>query len=173
MEAEQHLGEAVTNLYSITENLDGLTEGPLDDLGTRYNMVLLAMGELKTMRDALELALIESMPENTMSINGVTVMRERKTRSSWKPSGSKRMRDDIKHNVASALATDLETGEVNVGRRNLLENAIDELYGIIPAFSSMKVEGRERYGLTMSEYREYQDGWNITVVDNTGEGPNE
>ena len=66
MEAEQHLGEAVTNLYSVTENLDDLTEGPLDDLGTRYNMVLLAMGELKTMRDALELALIETMPENTM-----------------------------------------------------------------------------------------------------------
>lgn len=158
------LGDVVTLLEQATDMDEDNTT--LEDLGRRLQLVLHIAGQAREIRDLIEVTLIDKMEEDTLSMGDVTVVKEKATRSSWKPSGSARMREDIAHNVAAKLALDIGTGEVDVGRRNIVEHAIKELWTIVPAFSNMKVDGRERYDLKISEYRDYSDGWNVRVIVN-------
>ena len=155
------LSEMFTALEAMT--LDSLTEGTLADLGMRYDLILRIQGILRTQKEAVETALIEAMPENTVTTGGVRIHRERAARSAWKPDGSARMRADIEHLVATKLATDVMTGEVDQMRRNMISFAIHELWEVLPAPSAMKA-GAKKYGLRIGEYREFTDGWNLSVV---------
>ncbi|MCJ7725661.1 MAG: hypothetical protein MUP76_04650, partial [Acidimicrobiia bacterium] len=130
------LGEMFTALEGMS--LDSLTEGTLADLGMRYDVILRLQAMLRTQKDALETALIEAMPEDTVITGGVRIIRERAARSAWKDSGSARMREDIEQQVATKLSTDVMTGEVDPMRRNLIANAIHQLWEVLPAPSSMK-----------------------------------
>jgi len=165
---DQVLGEIFTSVETLVS--DDLTDGTLHDLGQRLDMALRIISNLKVAKEALEIALIDSMPEDTLKMDGVLVVRERVTRSTWKPSGAARLREDIAHNVASKLSLDIATGEVDIGRRAVIENAVKELWTIIPAFSTMKVDGRERFDLKISHYRDFSDGYNIRVVVEDGPG---
>ena len=163
VDADAVLGDAAVGIDALHEALDAVTEGTLADQGTRLALAEHLLAQLKVIKAGLETALIEAMPEDTMSMNGVVVQREKVTRSTWKPSGAARLREDLRHAVATKLATDVETGEVNVGRRNLIETAIRELYAVIPSFSNVLVTGRDRYGIQMSRYRDYTTGYNVSV----------
>lgn len=162
LDPDYALGESHTAVYEMDMGL--LTDGTLADLGRRLDLVLRIAAQMKEARDALETALIEMMPEDTLTMDGIRVVRERAARSAWKPGGSARMREDITHTVATKLATEVMTGEVDPMRRNLISNAIAELFDkVLPAPSAMKA-GAKTYGLRISEYRDFTDGYNISVV---------
>lgn len=169
MDADQQLGEILTAFETLTADLDATTEAPLDDLGRRYDMVLRIRTATTELRDALEIALIETMPEDTLTMDGVVVKREKSTRSTWKDGGAGRMTEDIGHGIATKLATDVGTGEVDPVRRNLMKNAIDEVWKVIYAPSNMKKAGRESLGLKISEYRDYNET-NVIKVSFRDEG---
>ena len=139
--AELNPDEALGDILTLLTQMDltDASEGaPAAELAIRLDIVMRSMGYLKDLRDALELVLIDTMEESTLVTPEVVVHREPTVRSTWKPSGAARMREDIKHAVANNMALDVETGEVNVGRRNVINAAIDELWAGVPAFSSIK-----------------------------------
>ena len=157
------IGELFTQLDTL--DLGELTEGTLADLGRRYDMLLRIIGMAKHARDALEIALVEAMPEDSLSMEDVTIIRKRSPRSAWKERDSAvRMREDIRRTVATMVATDVATGEVDPMRRNLIEHAINELWKGVPSFSSIKVEAAKSWGLRMGDYRSYTDGYTLTVI---------
>lgn len=161
------LGDIVTLANDGHEALGDLTEGTLDDLGSRLIMVQHALNDLAKMKAALEVALIDAMPEATLLTGNYIVKREPVTRWAWKDAkaSAKQMREDIAFNVANTLATDLETSEVNIGRRNVILNAIRELFTVIPAIQDMKVDGARRYGLDRFDYKSKTDGYNVTIQE--------
>lgn len=157
------LGDAMTLLESFTD--DEFSEAPLDDLGRRLQAVLHIAAKARALRDLIEIALIEAMPEDSLRMGDVTIVRERATRSSWREGGSVQMRKDIAAGLANELALDVGTGEVDEVRRNYMRNAIQEALSLINAPTGIKVPGRERLSLTMSTYKEYTEGYNVRVID--------
>ena len=162
------LGDVVTLLE--TTNLDDLTEGALDELGMRLTLALHTIAKATQLRDALEIALIDAMPEATLVMGGTTIRREPKVRSTWKEGGAARMREDVAFGVATKLATDVGTGEVDTVRRNLMQNAINESLKVFNSPQGLKKAGREDIGLRMGEYKNYSDGYNVTVTTIAEEG---
>ena len=74
------LGESHTEVYAMDMGL--LTDGTLAELGRRLDLTLRIAAQLKEARAALETALIEAMPEDTLTMDGIRVVRERAPRSS-------------------------------------------------------------------------------------------
>jgi hypothetical protein len=163
MDADATIGDVVTLLEELV--LDDATEGTLADLGSRYQYTLHILGIVTRLRDALELALIDAMPEDTMSMNGVVVKRANVNRWKWRDKDSgKEMRNAISHAIANEMSTDPETGEVNVGRRRLIEQAISKVWRTIPAVQTMKQTGAQELGLSIFDYKELSTGYKIEVV---------
>lgn len=160
------LGDVVTLTSDLTGDMDGLTEGTLPELGMRFQLLLHAAADIRTLKAALETALIEAMPEPTMRMGDVVVKREPKSRWSWKSKDSgQRMREDLAHAISERMSVDPETGEINVGRRRLIEAAIQELYDAVPAIQEFKVAGAKRLGLSIFDYKDRTEGYNITVIE--------
>lgn len=171
MDADAVIGDVVTLLEELP--LDNVTEGTLSDLGARYQYALHIVATAGRLRDALEIALVDAMPEDTMTMNGVTVKRATKNRWSWKERDSgKRMRDDIANAIADEMSLDVETGEVNVGRRRLIQQAVGRVWKTIPAVQAMKIEGAKDLGLSIFDYKELSTGYRIEVsIPETAEEP--
>lgn len=157
------LGDA----YTLVDGMDLglLTEGTLADLGRRLDILTRTAATLREAKAALETALIEAMPEDTLTMDGIRVVRERKSRWAWKSKTSgQQMREDLQRTIAERMSTDPETGEINVGRRRLISEAIQELYDAVPAIQEFKVAGAKRLGLSIFDYKDRSDGYNISVV---------
>jgi len=153
MDTDESIGDVFTRLDTMTLDSD-LTEGTLQELGHRYDMALRIIALAQQVRNHLEVALVDAMPEDTMIMGDITVKREKANRWSWKDGSSgERMREDIEQMVATKLATDVMTGEVDPMRRNMVKHAIHELWALLPAPSSMKVEGARRFDLDIFDYR--------------------
>lgn len=158
------LGDVVTLTSDLAADMDGLTEGALDELGLRLELVLHAAADLRVLRNALEVALIDAMPEDTMAMNGVVVQRVRKNTWKWKEKDSgSRMRSAIANAIADDMSLDVETGEVNVGRRRLIQQAIDRVWRTIPAVQAMKVAGAKDLDLSIFDYKEMSTSYQIEV----------
>jgi hypothetical protein len=157
---------AIGDIFTLLDNLDieETTQGTLDDLAVRHDVLMRSAAKLTDLRVAIELTLIDSMESDEMEAADFNIVRSRTPRSTWKPSGAARMREDMKHCVANAMSTDIETGEVNVGRRNLINSAIDDLFTGVPSFSSIKVDARQRWDLKMGDYREYSDAYSVKIL---------
>jgi len=152
MDVDEIIGDVFTRVDTMP--MGDLTEGTLQDLGRRYDLALRTIAKAQEIRDALEVALVEAMPEDTLTMGDITVRREKAKRWSWKDAHSgERMREDIGQMVASKLALDPMTGEVDPMRRNLIVHTINELWALLPAPSSMKVEGAKRFDLSIFDYR--------------------
>jgi hypothetical protein len=163
MDADAVIGDVVTLLEELP--LDDVTTGTLADLGSRYQYALHISAVAGRIRDALEVALIDAMPEDTMTMNGVVVKRANVNRWKWLDRDSgKEMRNAISRAIADEMSTDPETGEVNVGRRRLIEQAITKVWRTIPAVQSMKQAGAQDLGLSIFDYKELSTGYKIEVV---------
>jgi len=158
---DAYLSEAFTALDII--ELDHATEGTVGEYAQRLDLCLRIIRAATELRNALELALAEAMPESRMIEGGLRITRERAARSYWKdPDSSERMRAAIEASVSQRLALDVGTGEVDPVRRNLISYAIHELWEVLPAPSALKA-GAKKYGLRISDYREFQDGFTIRL----------
>jgi hypothetical protein len=158
---DAYLSEAITVL-----DVAGRGEfdvGSIGEYAQRLDMLRRIIQQATAMRNTLELTLAEAMPESRMSEGGLRIVRERASRSYWKDaSASERMKEDIEHQVATKLATDVATGEVDQMRRNVISHAIHELWAVLPAPSTLKA-GARRFDLTLSDYRDYAPGFNIRI----------
>ncbi len=163
MNIDETVGDAYVNLDNL--NLGELAEGTLQELGERYDLILRIMAMATEARNHLEQALVEAMPESTLVTPTMTFKREKAKRWTWKDKDSGQiMREDIAHSVSSKLATNVATGEVDVEARNLMQNAIRELWDLLPAPSSMKMGGAKRFGLDIFDYRSLSQPSVIKVI---------
>jgi hypothetical protein len=141
------------------------TEGPVADLALRLDRVVTLHHMLAEIQSWLELALAESMEDDDISLRGIGVLhREEQTRSSWKHAHSgEQLREDLAVAVASNVALDVATGEVDPMKRNVALHALRTAYEAIPSFSSLKVAGRKKLGLKISDYRDYSTYYKVTL----------
>ena len=75
----------------------------------------------------------------------------------------RRMREDLAAAVASEVALDVATGEVDPMKRNVALAALRVAYEAIPSFSSLKQAGRERLKLRISDYRTYTNFYSVKL----------
>ena len=163
MNPDETVGDAYVNLDSL--DLGELTEGTLDDLGRRYDLMLQIIAMATEARNHLEQALVEAMPENTLVTPTMTFKREKAKRWAWKEATSgAAMRSDIEHAVATKLSTDIATGDIDHERRNIISHAIHELWQVLPAPSSMKMTGASNFGLSIFDYRDLSQPDVIKVI---------
>lgn len=159
---EAYLSEAITVLDVVTRAT--YDEGTVADYAIRLDMLRRVIATATTLRNTIEVVLAEAMPESRMTEGGLRISRERATRSYWKDGhASERLREDIEHKVATTLATDVATGDIDLERRNLISYAIHELWDLLPAPSTLKAAAR-RYDLRLSDYREFAPGFNIRIT---------
>lgn len=151
--------------------IDEVSEGSLDDLATRLDLVARTVSQLKVISDILTEDIASRMEDDT-AITGVGVL-QRKSRSSstWIDDTSReRMMDDTISAIIRRVAVDPATGEVH----QPLANTAREVWRITQdAFSftpDPKVAFRKVLGLTPDEYRSKRlSGYTISIspgVDN-------
>lgn len=155
------LSEAVTALELVP--LNEATTGDLAEYAQRLDMTRRIIEFATHLRNHLEVAIAEAMPTNVERAGGLRITRERATRSNWVDStASERMRADIEHLVATKLALNPATGDVDPQRRNIISYAIHELWDVLPAPSAMKA-GARRFGLSITDYRNFTEGYTIKI----------
>lgn len=151
---------------------DAWTEGTIRERAVRLERANALIGMLlEGIRD-VELSLAESMEEDRAEVAGVGLLeRTEKVTSEWAYKGAgERMRDDLAIAVARTVATDVMTGEVDPMRRNLALQAIRTAYEAIPSFSSLKVNGRARLGMSMDDYRRFSRHYVVKLHSIEDEG---
>lgn len=141
------------------------TEGTLTDRAFTLHRLTVLQAEARKITDALQEELAPAMTDDTVAIDGLGwLRREEVTREAWKDGGAnERMRDDLARSVADSVSLDVATGELDPMKRNVAIAALRAAYDAIPSFSSLKVAGRRRFGLHLSDYRDYTTGYKVSV----------
>jgi hypothetical protein len=105
------------------------------------------------------------MDEDEVTFPGVgRLVRSEKLTTKWRDKSSgEQMRDDLATAVASAVALDVATGEVDPMKRNVALAAIRTAYEAIPSFNNLKVAGRKRLGLRMDDYLAYDSHYVVSL----------
>lgn len=158
------IGHVHGELLDVIQATDDLCTGTHADLALRLDLMLRSKQMLTDLIAAIELTLIEGMEADTEDAGRFTIVRSPKVRSTWRDGGSTQMRDDMRDAVIRRFVVDPESGEVNKVRERMLREVVAELYDGIPAFDSMKATARKRWGLRMSDYREYTNGYAVAVL---------
>lgn len=146
---------------------DEWTEGTIEERARRLS----ALRQLKALTDdiilAVEQSLIESMEADDVPVAGVGMLRRGEvTRSTWRYDGaSEQMRDDLARAVATHIATDIATGEIDQLKRNIALHTMRAAYSAIPQFSSLKQAARRTFGLTLGDYRQYDTVYKVTIEE--------
>lgn len=156
------LSEAYSALDIIES--DHATTGTIGEYAQRLDMLRRIIALATELRNAIELAIAEAMPENRMVEGGLRISRERSSRSYWRDAdSSERMREAIEQQVATTLALDVGTGEIDPVRKNLISYAIHQLWDVLPAPSTLKA-GARKYGINLRDFREFQPGFTIRIT---------
>lgn len=118
------LYDAVTRLMDC--HVAQATEGEPSELALRLDACKHATGILTDLRDAIELALIDNMPEDEMVVADVgTVKRTNKPSTRVKDKqASKKAQRDMSLAVAQRVGVDPYTGEIDKDRRDAAREAI-------------------------------------------------
>lgn len=151
------LASQVADLLTLSVQGD-VTDGDLADLARRLSTAQVAVEQLRLLAEMLQLELAARVEDEVTPVPGVGLIQRGYTRrSQWRdPDSAELLRSDIANAVTSTLALDIATGELDPVKRNIARAAIDALWEILPAFSSVKQPAR-RYGIRISDYRTYQD----------------
>jgi hypothetical protein len=149
---------------------DAWTEGTRTDLALRLDRVQTLLDHLNEVRGWLELALAESMETDDEVIPGIGGLhRTEERRWTWRgPHSNEQMRDDLAVAVATKVAVDVGTGELDPIKRNVALHAIRTAYEAIPSFSTLKVGGQRQLGLAIGDYRTYDTYYRVRL--DVGEG---
>lgn len=149
---------------------DRWIEGPIFDRAVRLDRAKALIELLKERCRDVELSLAESMEEDQIIVPGIGRLTRGKSYSStWKhEDSSKQLRADLADAVAREVSLDVATGDMDPMKRNVALAALRVAYDAIPAFSSLKVAGRDRLHLDIADYRSFQ--WFSTVsIERAGE----
>lgn len=153
----------IDDLLNIDE--DAWTEGTLDEVALRLYR-LQSLGRIcEHLAAACEQTVIDSMETDSMTVTGLgKVTRVEKTSSAWNGEhASARLRDDLTQAVATNIATDIATGDIDPVKRNIARAAMNLAFEAIPSFSSLNKPGRERLGLHIGDYRTYATSYKIAI----------
>lgn len=167
-----------TTLTQIADALsiahaDSVSEGLLPELAQRLDIIDTVLAALGIMREALTIELAARMEADEIEVPGVGYLTriERTSSGTWKYDGAReQMFSDLKGALASRLAVDPATGEVNPALRRLITLTVDEMLEAI-SVGNPKAAFRKRYGLDPHDYRTAGDvtGYKVAVVHNEGE----
>lgn len=143
---------AVTNLMDVA--IEDVTEGPLDELALRYDALERIRVMSKNLIDALELQLIEAMPDDKLSVPMIrTIRRVEKRSRRVGPGGTSRLHRDLAVNVAQSVGRDPYTGEINDVRRDAAREAVRVVTDVCTiSATALKQSARELIGLEPDEY---------------------
>lgn len=145
--------------------LDDWTEGSITDRGLRLHRLRALTGLLDVLINAVDESLSGAMEFDVMRMPYGELHREEVRRERWRDDGaSDRMRDDLAEAVAHDIALDVATGEIDPMKRNIAIAAMRAAFTAIPSFSTIKVDGRRRFGLDPRDYRETLTGYKVTVI---------
>ena len=161
---------ALAELRGIPD--DRWIEGPVFDRVVRLDRAMALIRGLKDAIASIELSLIDSMDEDELAFPGVgKLVRGEKLTTKWQDKNSgERMREDLAVAVASQVALDVATGEMDPMKRNVALAAIRTAYEAIPSFNNLKVSGRKRLGLRMDDYLAYESHYVVTLETMEEEG---
>jgi hypothetical protein len=148
------LYDALASVTDITEA--NLLDGSMADVIMRLDATNRLLHRLRSIADALELALIPLLPDDGFHVEHVgTVRRNRRKSTRLRYDGaSQQMRLDIARAVANSVAVDVFTGEIDMGKRDVAYSAVTQAWEVVPSFSNMKVAGAKRFGLSLEDYVE-------------------
>lgn len=157
----------VADLLTLAENKD-VTDGELRELAERLVIANTAVDRLREIVVQLEMELAARVERDVTPVAGVGIVYRGYTkRSEWRDENSSAdLRHDLGEAVASHVALDNATGEVDSIKRNIARATVDAMFELIPAFSSVKAPAK-KYGLKISNYRTFRD---VAVVTITTEG---
>jgi hypothetical protein len=144
---------------------DAWTEGGMFDLALRLDRVNALAEILNKVKGYLETELADRMEADDVPIHGVGLLhRAPAWRSTWRTKDSgNQMREDLARAVATQVALDVATGDVDQMKRNVALHALRTAYEVIPSFSSLKVAGARRLGLDESDYRERSQYYTVKL----------
>jgi len=151
-----------------TIDSDDATTGTLAEVGTRYALAVEARAAAAELIDDLELALIDAMPDDVLTIAGVGVLtRSEQRRSEWldRTASPERLRADLKRAIVTAIAVDPVTGEVDLIRQRVAQLTVDEVYEAVGSFSNVLLAARRRHRLNMDDYRATATYYRVRLED--------
>lgn len=162
-EPSRHLQAALIETSNTTA--DDWTEGMLAELALRLSRVSALARKLAELQMWLEIELVDRMETDTVPVPGLgTLHRSPSNNSTWKHGGAgEELRTDLARAVADEIALDVATGELDPIKRNIALATLRAAYEAIPAFSSLKAAGPKRFGVHISEYRDYSTSYRVTL----------
>lgn len=143
---------AVTHLMDVP--VEDVTDGPVEDLALRYDACRRILAMAKYLSDALELQLIEAMPDEKLDVPMLGVVRrvEKKSRRVG-PGGTSRLHRDLAVAVARTVGVDAFTGEINEPRRLAALDAVRMVTDTCSmSATALKQSARELIGLEPDDY---------------------
>jgi|TARA_R110002167_G_scaffold30123_4_gene99893 hypothetical protein len=151
-------------LEALSEQADSADNGTLDEVGARYQAALHLSLVAKQIRDVCEESLNERMESDAVTIPNVgRFVRSRSLASATfrDKSDGPRFREDLAHAVATKVAIDIGTGEINQERRNIAKETIRVLSMYVPSISGTKGNAKSELNLNIDDYKSRQ--WRNTV----------
>lgn len=144
---------------------DTWTDGPIFERAVRLDRINSLVALLLDAREQIEESLIPSMVDDVVPVAGVgRLVREEKWSSTWRTgNSSQQMRDDLAAAVATSVALDVATGDIDQMKRNVALAALRVAYRAIPSFSSLNKAGREELGLHIGDYRASNSYYRVTL----------
>ena len=154
---------AVAELNGIPD--DSWIEGDVFDRAVRLDRATYLIELLKERTRDLELSLADSMEEDQMLVPGVgKLTRSEKKSWSWRDGhAGERMREDLAIAVATEVALDVATREVDLEKRNVALEALRVAYDAIPSFSTLKNAGARRLRLKVGDYRVCSESYAVRI----------
>lgn len=140
------------------------TEDETRVLAERLAIARLLSAKLGPAIIELSAELAARMEADDVEVPGVGVLRRSwKRRSEWaNDTSGEDLRRDVRDAVVRDLALDLRTGELDTVTRNIAGAAVDAVFEILPAPSSIK-QSAKRYGLRIGDYRRFSDSASVAV----------
>jgi hypothetical protein len=144
---------------------DVWTEGHISELALRLDRVKALAEKLTEIRAWLEIDLADRMEADEVRVPGIgRLVRTKFTSSGWKYDGAgEQLRNDLANAVAVDVSMDIGSGEIDPIKRNIALAAIRAAYEAIPAFASLKAAGPKRFGVKISDYRNYAEVYRVNL----------
>lgn len=163
VEPSRALAAALIEVRDITG--DTWTEGHISELALRLDRVNSLRQKLDEIKGWLEIDLADRMEGEYLPIPGIGRLHKTEgTSSGWKTeSASEMLREDLANAIARDLALNVATGELDQLVANVARATMKAAYEAIPAFSSLKAAGPKRFGVKISDYRNYSTTYKVAL----------
>lgn len=150
-------------LYAL--KLEDATQEDTEHLALLLGDCVEMMAAVTKLHSDLQLELAARMEADTVTIPGVGFLaRTQEPTSRWKDADSaETLRHDLREAIAQRLSANIRTGEVDLMTRNIVREALDAAFEIIPSFSNIKAPGR-KLGLDIGDYREFGTRYRVALV---------